>query len=51
MEIKRTENSILLTDMSKIEKEFFEDKILFWEFLCNNDVLLHDVVVIQKLKS
>ena len=28
MEIKRTENSILLTDMSKIEKEFFEDKIL-----------------------
>ena len=51
MKIKRTENSILLTDMSKIEKEFFEDKILFWEFLCNNDALLHDIVEVPKLKS
>ena len=49
MEIERTENSIILTNMNEKEKEFFEDKILFWEFLCNNDTLLHTIAEIHRL--
>lgn len=50
MEIERTENSIMLTNMNEREKEFFEDKILFWEFLCSNETLLNTIAKIHKLE-